>query len=136
MSELGSFKLVSQLVRNNASAMAQTAPEGTLVVFKQETRTAEQNRKLWPMLQDISDQVIWHGKKLKKEDWKHIFTAALRGYETTYGLNGETVVLGKETSKMGKREFADLIELIYAFGAEHSVVWSEKALEGFEGVIQ
>jgi carboxymethylenebutenolidase len=27
--------------------------------------------------------------------------------------------------KMTKREFSDLCELILAFGAEHSVVWSE-----------
>lgn len=136
MSSLGLFKLVSPLVRNNAVALIQSAPDGVIVEVKEETRTAMQNRKLWPMLQDISNQVVWHGQKLRKEDWKHIFTAALRGYESVPGLNGEIVVLGKETSKMGKREFADLIEIIYAFGSEKYVVWSEKALDGFEGYIQ
>lgn len=136
MSSLGLFKLVSPLVRNNAVALIQSAPDGVIVEVKEETRSVFQNRKLWPMLQDVSNQVVWHGKKLKKEDWKHIFTAALRGYESVPGLNGEIVVLGKETSKMGKREFADLIEIIYAFGAEKFVVWSEKALDGFEEYIQ
>lgn len=136
MSSLGLFKLVSPLVRNNAVALIQSAPDGVIVEVKEETRTVMQNRKLWPMLQDISNQVVWHGQKLRKEDWKHIFTAALRGYESVPGLNGEIVVLGKETSKMGKREFADLIEIIYAFGSEKYVVWSEKALDGFEGCIQ
>lgn len=40
-------------------------------------------------------------------------------------ING-FVVLGQSTSKMGKREFSDLVELIYSFGAERNVIWTNE----------
>ena len=54
-----------------------------------------------------------------------MLTAALRKAKVVPGLDGGFVVLGQRTSQMGKREFSDLIELIYAFGAEKGVVWSD-----------
>lgn len=39
-------------------------------------------------------------------------------------ING-FVVLGQSTSKMSKREFSDLVELIMCFGANHNVEWTE-----------
>ncbi len=33
---------------------------------------------------------------------------------------------------MSKRDFSELIELIYAFGAEKNVVWSEKAKNAYD----
>ena len=88
-------------------------------------RTLDQNSKLWPMLQDVSRQVEWYGQKLKPEEWKDVFTAALKKQRVVPGLDGGFVVLGARTSRMGKREFAELVELIYAFGAERDVVWSD-----------
>lgn len=130
------FFLRSEMIRRNAAAAVMQAPEGYAVEIKPETRNLEMNKKLWAMLGDISRQVEWHGKYFDPESWKHILTAGLKGYETAPGINGEMVVLGKSTSKMNKREFSDLVELIYAFGAEHNVVWSEKALDVFEEYVQ
>ena len=93
-------------------------------------RTLDQNSKLWPMLNDISKQVDWllNGKacKLKDWQWKDIFTAALN-QETNIapGINGGFVMLGTRTSKMRKKVFCDLIELMYAFGADKSVAWTD-----------
>ena len=39
---------------------------------------------------------------------------------------------GENMTANGKEEFSEYIESIYAFGAERSVVWSDKALEAFE----
>lgn len=103
-----------------------------ILVFQRETRTIKQNRLLWALLSDISTQIEWWGQKLCQEDWKHIFTASLDGSRMTRGLNGEIVILGKSTSKMPKDEFSDLIELIYSFGAEREVKWSETVLEEWE----
>lgn len=97
-----------------------------MCVLKQKTRTLEQNALMWRLLGDISKQVIWYGMKLQDEEWKDVLTAALKGQKTVPGLNGGFVVTGSRTSKMGIKEMSDVIELAYAFGAEHDVKWSEK----------
>ena len=92
-----------------------------------DTRTDEQNRKLWPMLQDVASQVEWFGQMLKKEDWKLIFLAALNR-ETRIVPNLENngfVNLSTSSSKLSKAQFSDLIELIYQLGAERGVVWTD-----------
>jgi hypothetical protein len=94
-------------------------------------RSSDQNAKLWPMLQDVATQVEWYGRKLEKEDWKEVFSAAWKQQDVVPGINGGFVVMGVRTSKMTKPEFSQLIEIIYAFGAEHSVKWSEKSIESF-----
>lgn len=94
------------------------------------TRTVDQNAKLWPMLTDISLQVVWYGKKYSKDDWKTILTGSYRKSEFVPNVDGTGfVVLGMSTSKMNRRVFADLIEFIYSFGASQSVKWSEKSKE-------
>lgn len=100
-------------------------------------RTLDQNKKLWPMLTDVSRQVQWHVNGamgyLAPEDWKDILTAGLDSEQRVApGINGGFVMLGKRTSKMRKAEFAQLIELIYAFGSQHGVQWSEPALAIYE----
>jgi len=123
-----------RVARNAFHEVCAMAEAGTIVEVHvgEETRTPEQNAKLWPMLTDVSRQVDWYGQKLSKEDWKDVFTASLRQQRVVPGLDGGFVVLGLRTSKMRKREFSDLIELIYAFGSGRDVKWSEPALKGFE----
>ena len=90
-------------------------------------RSLEQNDKMWAMLTDISRQVVWYGKKLPKETWKDMVTAALKGQETVPGIESGFVVIGAKTSKMSIKEMIDVIEFCYAFGADpdHVVKWSE-----------
>lgn len=100
-------------------------------------RSLSQNKKLWPMLSDVAKQVQWpiNGAMgyLAPEDWKDILTAGLDSEQRVApGINGGFVMLGKRTSKMRKAEFAHLIELIYAFGSNHGVQWSEPALAVYE----
>lgn len=103
-----------------------------VITLGRETRTDEQNDKQWPMLRDISTQVEWFGQKHSPEDWKDILSAAWKGQKLVPGVNGGFVALGVRTSRISKEEFSEYIESIYAFGAERSVVWSDKALEAFE----
>ena len=92
--------------------------------IKQVTRSLEQNARLWAMLDEISDQVDWYGRKLTAEEWKHVFTAALKKQDVVPGLDGGFVVLGISTSKMTKAEMSDLQTLMEAFGAEKGVRFS------------
>ena len=93
-------------------------------------RTLEQNAKLWAMLGDISRQVEWpvNGvmQKLDSEDWKSLMTAAARQeIRMAQGINGGVVMLGESTKRMTVAELGDVIECMYAFGAEKGVIWSE-----------
>lgn len=90
---------------------------------QKETRSLEQNARLWAMLTDVSEQVDWYGQKLSPEDWKHIFTAALKKTRAVPGIDGGVVVLGQSTSKMTKAEMSELQTLMEAFGAERGVVF-------------
>ena len=42
------------------------------------------------------------------------------------------IAVGGRTSKMGKKMFSEMIELIYAFGADHYVIWSEKSKSTYQ----
>lgn len=121
------FILAHQEARRRACQAVAEAPDGYTVTLAEPTRNLEQNAKLWASLADISEQVVWHGKRLSPEDWKHVFTASLRKLTVVPNLDGTGfVALGLSTSRMTKREFSDLIELIAAFGAEHGVMWSNE----------
>jgi hypothetical protein len=96
--------------------------------IKPETRSTEQNARMWAMLTDISQQVEWYGKKLTPEDWKHVFTASLRKLEVVPNIEGTGfVALGLSTSRMTKGEMSELMELMSAFGAEREVNFKELA---------
>lgn len=101
-------------------------------------RTKDQNAKLWPMLADIAKQVRWPSFEtgelvyLSSEEWKELLTASLKRQRMLPGIDGGVVMIGASTSGMDKATFSELIELIYAFGAERDVKWSEKAEQAYQ----
>lgn len=97
------------------------------ITVKPETRSLEQNAKLWAMLDDVSRQVQWYGQWLSAEDWKHMFTASLKKQQAVPGIDGGFVVLGQSTSKMTTGEMADLLTLIESFGVQHDVMFTGDA---------
>lgn len=125
------YFLIDNVRRQNCTEFIRqlpTNPDTPLVVTIQErTRTLDQNAKLWACLNDVSEQVNWHGRKLTSEEWKHVFTAALKRQDSVPGIDGGFVVLGQSTSRMTVGEMRDLIELISAFGAEHGVRFGDDA---------
>lgn len=96
--------------------------------LRPEKRSDAQNRRLWSMLADISKQVNWHGQKLTSEEWKDVFSAALKRTKVVPGLDGGFVVCGQSTSRMTKAEMCELQTLMEAFGVQHGVQF--KAWEG------
>lgn len=90
------------------------------------------NAKMWAMLADIARQVEWPVNgvmtRLDAEDWKALITAAAKNeIRMAQGINGGVVMLGVSTRKMTVEEMSNVIEQLYAFGAERGVVWSERA---------
>lgn len=88
---------------------------------KPETRSIEQNKRMWSLLRDISRQVIWHGQKLQDSEWKDVFTACLKRQKVVPGIDGGFVVLGTSTRKMTIAEMGELMECMEAFGAQQGV---------------
>lgn len=120
------FILAHDEARRRAVEAVRTAETGLVVTIKPKTRSLEQNSRLWAMLNDISKQVEWYGRKLDSEAWKHVFSAALKKQDVVPNLDGTGfVVLGLSTSKMTKSELSELMELIEAFAAERGVVFGE-----------
>jgi hypothetical protein len=122
-----SARLTGPAQRAYAKRLIDEAPEGFVVTLCEPTRSLDQNALLWATLTDISGQVEWYGRKLTPEDWKHVFTASLRKLDVVPNIKGTGfVALGLSTSRMSKRDFSDLIELINAFGSERGVIWHER----------
>lgn len=103
------------------------APPGTRVEFKRAKRTLDQNSRMWAMLTDVAEQITWHGVKLTPDDWKLVFMDALkREMRLVPNINGDGFVnLGRSSSDLSKAEMTDLIEIIFAFGAQHGVEFHE-----------
>lgn len=111
--------------------MLDAAPDGSIVEFRENKRTTEQNSRLWAMLGDVSSQLTWHGARLSSEDWKLVFLASL-AEETRIvpNLSGNGFVnLGRSSSRLTKSEMGLLMDLIDAFGAQHGVVFHDRELE-------
>jgi len=132
MSERQIFRLVHPTARQLASKACINAPDGYVAEIKPRTRSLDQNAKMWAMLADVSRQVDWYGQKLTSEEWKDVLTAALKKQKAVPGLDGGFVVIGARTRNMTIREMSDLVELMYAFGAERDVKWSDPADQGYQ----
>jgi hypothetical protein len=121
------FILSHDQARSGAIQCIKSAPEGYCVTISEPTRTLEQNSLLWPLLDAMSKQVDWHGQKLSSADWKDLLTASLRQQRAAPAIDGKGfVVFGERTSTYTKSMFSQLIELIYAFGAQHGVDFNKR----------
>lgn len=121
-----------RLVAESAVSAIMTRVEygmDTVVSIDDPTRSLEQNDLMWRLLGILSKQKPWpvNGvmQKISKEDWKDILTAGLKKSRVAQGVDGGFVVLGMHTSKMSIKAMSDLVEFIYAFGADHGVEFGQ-----------
>ena len=120
------IRLTGPRQRAFAKQAIDEAADNDVVKIGAETRRDAQNRKLWPMLKDIQTQVPGFAT-YSTEDIKARFLNAL-GTEMRFlpELEGQGMFpVGLKSSTLTVAQFAGLIELIYAYGAKHDVVWSE-----------
>ena len=121
------IRLTGVGARAMAHRWVDIAPQGAVLNIREATRTVEQNAKLWAMLSDVS-RAKPQGRVLPPEIWKCLFMASL-GHQCRFepSLDGAGVVpIGFKSSRLTKAEMSDLIESVYAFGAEHGVEWSDE----------
>ena len=117
-------------VRAKAIDWITRLPVGTRVEFSEPRRTADQNAKLWALLNDVALHHEHHGRRYAPDDWKVLFMLAL-GKEMRFApsLDGHGFVpLGTRSSKLSKSEMSDLIEFILAFCAENEIPLSDPTL--------
>ena len=119
------YTLAHATARQRAIDAVRAAPDGMVVEIRAKTRSLDANAKMWAMLTDLSRQLKWCDRDLSPADWKCLMTAHLKRHETVPGLDGGFVVLGAYTSQMTVRDMSDLIELMFAFGEENDVEWSD-----------
>lgn len=109
-----------------------------LVTLGRPKRSLDQNRLMWPLLKDFSEQVEHFGNKYTKEDWKDLLTSSFEG-ATRFApnLDGSGVIaFGVRTRKYPKDTFSALIEFIYSEGSERGVIWSQAAKDARSEVTQ
>lgn len=119
-------RLIGETQRAYAKRLIDGADHGYVMKLGAETRRDAQNRKLWPMLADLRKQVP-EMQGYTTEEIKLRFLNAL-GTEMQFlpRLEGQgSFPVGMKSSTLTVEQFSGLIELIYAFGAKHSVRWSE-----------
>lgn len=120
--------LTSPYARERAHVWIDAAPDGWVAKIAEPTRTDEQNKKLWPMIGDIQRQVPGMAS-YSAEDIKLRFLNAL-GVEMRFlpTLEGQGVFpVGMRSSTLTVEQFSLLIELLFKFGAEHGVEWTDPA---------
>lgn len=118
-----------QADRHKAAAWAQKAPPGTRIEFKAAKRTLPQNDRMWAMLTDVAQQAEHCGRRYSADQWKVLFMHAC-GREVQFlpALDGSAFIpWGQSSSDLSKDEMTELIEFIFAWGAEHGVVFHEPA---------
>lgn len=125
------FFMAHDEARRRAVAAVVEAPEGWRVTVEPPKRNLDQNALLWVLLSAFAEQLEWpvNGRmvKLTADDWKDLLTAAYRRetQRVAMGIDGGMVMLGMRTSKLNKREFAELIEFIQSVAVDRGVELDE-----------
>lgn len=120
------IRLVSPETRRRAHMLIDYAPEGAVLNIKEAGRTNDQNAKLWACIGDVA-RAKPEGRNYKTEVWKALFMAEA-GFKPHFeqSLDGQGIIpVGYKSSRLTKREFADLLTAVLAYGDQHGVQWSE-----------
>ena len=126
MSRSALLILSSREIRRKAIDWISRMPAGTRVEFKEPQRTLDQNSRMWAMLTDIARQCHIDGRRLTADQWKVVFLYELgRQPQFVPSLSGAWIPYGQSSSDLSVAEMSDLIESMFAYGAENNVVWSE-----------
>lgn len=76
---------------------------------------------MWALLHKFAARAEYHGQRLEEDEWKALFTAALKQQRVLPGMEGGFVVLPVSTKQMTKEEHATLCDLMYAYAAQNDI---------------
>ena len=94
----------------------------------EERRNSGQNAAQWPILDAWAKQRQWpvNGALtwLSADEWKDVLTAAFEGETNpriSPGINGGMVMLGRRTSRYGKKRFSEWLDYLMAISNEQGI---------------
>lgn len=125
------FVLAHVEARRRAIQAVQDAPDKYCVTVSDPKRSLAENSLLHALITEISKKIEWAGKPRDVETWKRLLVAAWcratgEAIEILPALDGHGVdIVPARTSKLSKKECADLIEFIYAWGSENGVRFAD-----------
>ena len=99
------------------------------VEVREPKRTLPENALLHALIAELARKVEWAGARRDAEVWKRLLVAAWcrvngQGVEVLPALDGHGVdIVPARTSRLSKRDCADLIEFVHAWGADQGVRW-------------
>ena len=121
------FILAHPVARQRALDAVRNAADGMSVTIAEPRRSLEENALLHAMLGYISEHQTWAGSKHDIETWKRLLVAAwcrATNQHVSYlpALDGHGVdIVFRRTSSLSRKECAELIEYIYAWGAMNDI---------------
>jgi len=92
---------------------------------RRQRRSTEQNRLLWAILGEISEQIKPMGRQYGSESWLAYFKTRFLGADTVQLPNGQELVKPFSSSELDKHEFSEFVERIQAWAADKGVYFSE-----------
>jgi hypothetical protein len=110
---------------------ALAAGQRLVVEVKPEMRSNAENNLLHALIDEIARKLEWAGKKREPETWKRLLVAAWcrvhgESVEILPALDGHGVdIVPARTSKLSRKECADLIEYVFSWGVEQGIEWEE-----------
>lgn len=117
--------------RNISCKIAQTArvncgfiAPGLAMSERVEMMSDEQRRTLNAACGDLAEQIVWHGFRLTKDDWRHMLAGTIRGWRMMPGIDrGEGpgfIMLGGSSMSLLKSDAADAITQAFLIGDDPS----------------
>lgn len=94
-------------------------------------RTSPENRLLHALIGELSRKLEWAGAKRSDEVWKRLLVSAWcrangASVEILPALDGHGVdIVPVRTSRLSKRDCAELIEYVMWFGTDQGIKWDE-----------
>lgn len=125
------FYLTHGQARANAVIAVNQAPDGCKVEITPPARSKDANAAQWPLLRALSRQKKWavNGEMtyMTPDEWKDVLTPAFEAetFRLAAGYSGGVVMLGRRTSKFGKKKFSEWIEFLKCVCANFDVNTNE-----------
>jgi hypothetical protein len=120
------FRIFGEIARQRLLEAIRKAPIPFIAELDEPRRTSEQNKKMHAMLTDVA-KAKPEGRVYDTEVWKCLFMDDL-GFKPRWvpSLDGQGVVnTGYRSSRLNKSQMSDMIERMYAYGAEQ-IQWADE----------
>lgn len=87
--------------------------------------SVDQRKLLNAACGDLADQIVWHGNRLSKDDWRHMLAGTVLGWRMLPGIDMGTgapgfVMLGGSSLNLHKAECTEAITMAFHIGDDPS----------------